>query len=515
MQLEFYVDCEADRRLLEKVAALAPDNPFFTAAYVEAMRSLGLETVVLCMIGNGEVLSGCPAFIRSGHLNKTLEIVSLPALPDNDIFWDGLSEYCRNTGVTILEVNSYASKVTSIPRFEKETSRIQRVEYVLDLRSLDLLKQTRKGHRYSITRARKAGLSVVRTTDPNACGTHMEMMEASLGRRKIRGESVLEDLPLATSKALLEHGAGELFQAVRDGQVLASALIVKAEQGAYYQTAGNSDAGRDCGAATFLVFEIAQTLKQQGYDSFNLGGAEKGNRGLQDFKTGFGAEPVALESASFFLGSALQKKLVTTLRLLRDDPRGLLNHMIGRLDRYVVYAADPIDIKAQEVEGAVLKKLSDEELAGLPTEQDFLKDQVDRLNRLGFNDAYGVFYKGELANISWLITAEHDRRIRPRNVKLRSDEAEITNCVTLPQFRGLGLYPFAIRCLCQVAAKTGGIRKVFMITNINNLSSQRGMQKAGLLPQGKIFRLSFSYLPEEAGLTFRGHRWSQSSKYQN
>jgi RimJ/RimL family protein N-acetyltransferase len=506
MQLEFYVDLEADSVLLAKVASLTPDNPFYTEAYVEAMRALGSQVVVLCLRQNGELLSACPALVRSGRLSKTLEITSLPVLSDPAVFWEGLREFCRKSRVTILEVNSYASTVAQIDAFEYETGRTERVEYVIDLQSSDLWKQTRKGHRYNITRGRKAGLQVRRTTDSSACLEHINMMSASLERRRTQGESVLDDLPLATSRALLEHEAGELFQAVCEGQVLASALILKAAKGAYYQTAGTCEAGRECGASTFLVFEIAKALQDQGYQSFNLGGTEVGNRGLQDFKTGFGAAPVPLAAANFFLGGSLQKKIFTMLRLLRDDRRGLLRHLRGRLERYVVYSTDPNTIKPYDVEGAVLKKLSDEELASLPTDQDFLKEQVERLDKLGFNGAYGVYYKDQLANISWLITSEHDRMINPRNVKLKQGEAEITHCVTLPEFRGLGLYPFAIRSLCEVAAGMGA-KRVFMITNVNNLASQRGMQKAGLSLRGKITRLVFSYLPGEAALTYRGHRW--------
>ena len=512
MQAEFFADYKADSVLLEKVAALTPDNPFHTQAYIEAMRSLGLQVVVLCLVHDGQLVSACPAFIRSGRLNKTLEITSLPLLADADIFWNGLREFCRSAGVTILEINSYGSRVAEIPDLEFETTRTARAEYIINLQPEDLWKRTRKGHRYNINRGRKAGLAVQRTSDAAACVEHINMMGASMQRRKSRGESVLEDLPLEASRALLNHGAGEIYQAMREGEVMASALIVKAAEGAYYQSAGTCEAGRDCGASTFLVYEIAETLKQEGYKIFNLGGTHIGNRGLEDFKTGFGAEPIPLSSASFFTGGALRKKLFTTVRLLREDRKGLIQHLRGRLENFVVYSADPHKIPTVEIEGAVLRKLSDEELASLPTEQDFLRDQVERLSRLGFNDAYAVYYNDQLAHISWLITAEHDRLIRPRNVKLKPGEAEITNCVTLPEFRGLGIYGFAIRNLCRIAAGTLDIKRVFMITSVNNLASQRGMQKAGLQFQGKILRLVFSYLPGEASLTFRGHRWFANNK---
>ena len=46
-----------------------------------------------------------------------------------------------------------------------------------------------------------------------------------------------------------------------------------------------------------------------------------------------------------------------------------------------------------------------------------------------------------------------------------------------------------------------------MICDVRNVASQRGMQKAGLTPHGRIFRLAFNYLPGETVFTLRGHRW--------
>ena len=132
--------------------------------------------------------------------------------------------------------------------------------------------------------------------------------------------------------------------------------------------------------------------------------------------------------------------------------------------------------------------------------------ETHRFRQFGFNDAFAVFRDRELAHIAWLISAEHDRVLQDRNVKLRAGEAEITHCLTLPEFRGQGLYPFAIRSLCQVA-KERGIQRVFMITNVHNKASQRGIEKAGFTQCGKIVRSVFSFLPEGAAVTYRGHRW--------
>lgn len=509
MTAEFRVERRPDEALLGRVAALAPANPMYAPAYAAAMRELGSRVLVLSLWRGGEMVSACTAFARAGRFNRSLEIPSLPDLADEDegAFWEGVRELCRRERVTLLEVNSFASGAARIPALGREIGRTARVEYVLDLRETDLWQKLRKDRRHGVKEGRKLGLEVRRTSETAACREHAGVIADSMERRAARGEKVPEDSPQAMCEALLRRAAGELFQAVRGDEVLASALILRSAEGAYYQTAGASAAGRECGAPTFLLYEAAQALQAEGCKLFNLGGAGPDERGLHEFKRGFGAAPVRLEAARFYLGGAVRKKLDTAVGLLRHDRAGLLRHLRGRLERYVVYSCDPAALPPPaEVEGAVFRKLTDEELAGLPSDRDFLRAQSERLRKLKYNDAYAVFCDGRLAHISWLIAAENDRRNPVRNLKLRDGEAEITHCVTLPEFRGLGLYPFAIRSLCRVAV-AAGIRRVYMICDVRNLASQRGMQKAGLVPHGRIFRLFFSYLPGQAGITLRGHRW--------
>jgi hypothetical protein len=81
-----------------------------------------------------------------------------------------------------------------------------------------------------------------------------------------------------------------------------------------------------------------------------------------------------------------------------------------------------------------------------------------------------------------MITADHDS---PGSfVGLKEGEVEITHCFTFPQFRKLGIYPYAIRSLCQIAAQNR-IRRVFMITNVKNIASQQGIEKAWHEPIGQ------------------------------
>jgi hypothetical protein len=104
------------------------------------------------------------------------------------------------------------------------------------------------------------------------------------------------------------------------------------------------------------------------------------------------------------------------------------------------------------------RKLSDEDLESLPMTDDFRQEQRSRRKRLGKNTAYGVFYDNNLAHIAWLIVPECET---PKQLNLKPGEAEITACVTLPEFRGRGLYGVAIRAIVQTA-RDSGIQTVYM-----------------------------------------------------
>jgi hypothetical protein len=206
----------------------------------------------------------------------------------------------------------------------------------------------------------------------------------------------------------------------------------------------------------------------------------------------------------------LSRKISTAISLLKERGLfGLLKPLIG-LERFVVYSADPATVAPpEEIPNACLFALSVNDLRELAHDCPDVQLQLDYVQRHGFISAYAVRFKGHVAHISWVMTAELECNYPIKNVKLRPGEVEITHCVTFENFRGQSLYPYAIRSICQLEAARG-TKRVFMITNCNNLSSQRGMQKAGLYYNGGIARIIFPQLPTQYYLTLRGHRWTRS-----
>ena len=318
LAVEFLAIPEPGTALLGEMAALSPTNPFATPAYVESRSGFGGEPWLVGVAKRGRLLAACVAYLRSGHLTRTLEIISLPELAAPDSFWQGLLEFCRKHGVDELHVNSYGSRTAAIPHLVGEQSRVHRCEYVLDLQMFELPSGLSGDHRRNIARARKIGLTVRRATDHAACESHSAMLLASMERRQHRGESVPSDFRHEEFLAMTAAGAGEMFQAVKEEQVVSSVLLLRAARGAYSQTMGTNAAGMKCGASRLVIVEAARMLKDEGLELLNLGGVSEENPGLREFKLGFGARSIELQAAEFSFATSLKRSMIGAARAVRS-----------------------------------------------------------------------------------------------------------------------------------------------------------------------------------------------------
>ena len=316
MTVEFIARLNPSEALCAELMAQFPTNPFYTQSYVEAQRSLGFAPWTFIVREKDRIKTGCTAFMKTGRLSRSLEITSFPMLDNQDFFWDLLIRFCKKRGVTHLKVETFASPVAKIPSENGEAGRRKRSEFLLELQKPDLRGKISKNHARNIKRGLKAGLHVQRAKDRKACQAHSELIAASMTRRGSRGEKVSEMVPEGPFGAYTLSGAGELFQAFLGKTVLSSVLVLLAEKGAYYHSAGNSPEGMALGASHFLIEEIANILKDQSFQVFNLGGSDHSNPGLSRFKAGFGARVVDLEEVDFFLCSRIRLKAIKTFHRL-------------------------------------------------------------------------------------------------------------------------------------------------------------------------------------------------------
>jgi hypothetical protein len=310
-----FVAVPADGTSVAELEAAAPENPFATAAYIDSRLRLGQTARVLGVRNEaGHLEHACAAFMRKGRLSHRMEIASLPSIDAASPFWTGLHDFCRQESLTALELNTFATPAAvGIPPFSAYGSERKRAEFVLDL-TQDLPAMLGSNHRRNVKKAQKAGLTVQRTRAVDAASKHRMLMAQSMERRRARGENVAHIGPSPEDLALLESQAGELFQAVHDGAVVSSVLVLHAAKGGYYQSAGSTPDGMAIGASHFLLHNIATELKASGARVFNLGGAGEEESSLARFKEGFGTTKVDLAAASFELGPAWRRWLARLRR---------------------------------------------------------------------------------------------------------------------------------------------------------------------------------------------------------
>jgi hypothetical protein len=170
----------------------------------------------------------------------------------------------------------------------------------------------------NIKKGRKAGLALNVATDYAACAQHARLIAASMSRRLNRGERVVASASAEAYWPLLQSGAGKLFQAIREGHVLSSNLILLAEKGGYNHSQGTGPEGMMVGASHFLMFQIACALRDLEFEELNLGGTDQLASGLERSKDGFGATTsrVGLETVSCSFEPRLTSLLKSAARRL-------------------------------------------------------------------------------------------------------------------------------------------------------------------------------------------------------
>ena len=307
----------ASEEALERASSTDPDNPFLTARYLRSQRMLGREGWLFSLEDVGAMRTSALCFLERGRLRHTLTIPSSPPVAMGSPFWQGVRAFITEQGITDLELSTFASPESRIPHWPGELERVDRTEFAMPLKNVELLPRVSKSHRERISKGRRKGLVVRRDGSDAAIDAHVALHITSMDRRKSRGENVSTAFERAGSAALIASGAGELFQAMLGDHVASSLLILRSATGAYSESSGNSKEGMAIGASHFLRFESAVALQTEGVEVFYLGGVRPAEGGLRSFKAGFGTTPIDTQSVSAYVGSPVRRHLSSAIQWLR------------------------------------------------------------------------------------------------------------------------------------------------------------------------------------------------------
>lgn len=314
MGLKFEVYYSPSREELEQLASLEPRNALYTPGYLTAFASAyGWKLLILGVREDGKWVFGSPGFLRKGTLNQSLQINSIPTLSlyesqVKEAFFQELPDYCRQEGILTLSLHTWGCTEGDLPRLPGEQSRSCHRDYILDLNVPNLWSQLRSGHKNNITRARKAGVVMKRDCSMEACRIHGQLRQASMTRRRERGEKVGAELRLDLDEALIQSGGAEIYQAVLGDRVLSSFLMLRAERSYYHHTAGTCPEGMQLGSSHFLMYEVLTHFQQEKKEFLNMGQVDSWNEGLARFKEGFRAVAIQRYSSECLFGGKWRLK---------------------------------------------------------------------------------------------------------------------------------------------------------------------------------------------------------------
>lgn len=299
---------------VELLSAENPENPFVTPEYVHASKLLGFQPVLFTDGPAGDKLLG---FIRKGRLAHILEVHSCASVSGSAPIWTSVGTWARENRVSQIVVGSAASRGFKIPSIGRPVKTGQRSEFVIRLKDRDIWESMNKSHRDRVKKARKAGVQLTRSRDPERLSDHLALQNASMIRRARRGENVTTHESTEELEAYLQAGAGEVIQAIESNEVLSSMVVLRAPTGVYSVSSGNSPRGMECGASHFLTFELAVQLQAEGFELFNRAGAKKEETGLREFKAKFGSDEIELGYATLDVASPGIRLAQTIIRKLR------------------------------------------------------------------------------------------------------------------------------------------------------------------------------------------------------
>jgi hypothetical protein len=227
------------------------------------------------------------AVVERGRLRSGLSITLLKPPPADADFWRALVTFAHRLAATSIQVEVVADVAGAcIPTLVGEASRYEGEHlYVIDLQRQP--RQLSTNTKRNINKARKAGASLIALPNQEALAAHFRLTGASLGRRAERGEDVGMRASQECVRGFLDRGLGRLYQAGVEGEVMSSKFVFFHGKEAFYYDGGTSAVGMEGGLSHFLMFQIVEALREEGYQSLNLDLARAGNTGLMRYKEGF------------------------------------------------------------------------------------------------------------------------------------------------------------------------------------------------------------------------------------
>ena len=167
----------------------------------------------------------------------------------------------------------------------------KRVVYLdLSADEAEIWRRVRKGHKWSISKARRSGVHVARVEgSARNLEAFKNLYYATMQRNQAASRWRHPDSYFGNCLNILGDRRASFHFATVDGQLAAATILMHDFEIAYYHFAGSDPAYNATCAGTLLVYECALWARRQGYRIFHLGGgvSNTSEDGLYLFKSGF------------------------------------------------------------------------------------------------------------------------------------------------------------------------------------------------------------------------------------
>jgi serine/alanine adding enzyme len=149
----------------------------------------------------------------------------------------------------------------------------------------DLLAGMHGKHRNVVRKAQKAGVAVDVDAAPDNLVGFVTLYERTMARQEAAGYYFFPPEYWERLAALAGHLVR--FDALCEGEVVASALCLRGDRWLHYHLGATEDAARDLGASNLLLYTAAVWGQEQQLEEFHLGGGAGGRESLYAFKERF------------------------------------------------------------------------------------------------------------------------------------------------------------------------------------------------------------------------------------
>ncbi len=249
-------------------------------------------------------------------------------------FFDYIVAFGKNRGWKRIELRGGQSLFPEVPSFASYLA------HTVDLGKGEekTFSRLRESTRRNIKRARTQGVAVEVSREPEAV---KEFYRLNVRTRKEHG---LPPQPYRFFRMVYEHvisrGGGFVALASYRGRNIAGAIFFHFADKAIYKFGASDKKYRELRGNYAVMWESIQWLARKGFASLSFGRTEMENKGLQQYKTGWGPEESRIDYLNFDLrrGAFVAGKrhgVPSYTYILRELPVSVLNLLGSAIYRHV------------------------------------------------------------------------------------------------------------------------------------------------------------------------------------